>query len=278
MRWHKIGRILVVCGVLMVTFGVSVLPAQGAETTQSAQQPLLAPSPRPTLGPTRPRGDSHAGTAAGRITGTIIDLTTGAPTPGVQVSVGGTIVTSDANGNYDLWVPVGAYNITLVLSPETGAPDQGAQIVDIAAGQTTVLHLNFHTPLAPSATPVAPSATAVPAKPATPVEGRARNRNTPRSPVTPRLPRTGEQESNAWLWMTFGMLLVMGGVALEYGRKRRLAFATASAGRVRSSYDNARLLARLLAANMQHAQPVRARGTESDILLAALLSADTGEE
>ena len=277
MRWHKIGRILVVCGVLMVTFGVSVLPAQGAETTRSAQ-PLLAPSPRPTLGPNRPRGDSHAGTAAGRITGTIIDVTTGAPTPGVQVSIGGTIVTSDANGNYDLWVPVGAYNIALALNPEQGAPDQGVQIVDIVAGQTTVLHLNFHTPQAPSATPAAPTATAVPVKPATPVEGRARNRNTPRSPATPRLPRTGEQDSNAWLWMTFGMLLVMGGVALEYGRTRRLAVATASAGRARSNYDNARLLARLLAANMQNTQPVRARTAESDILLAALLSADTGEK
>lgn len=281
MRWYKIGRILAVCGVLMVTFGLSVLPAQGAEPT-SAAQPLLAPSPRPTLGPTRPRGGSQSAPATGRITGTIIDLTTGAPAPGVQVNVGGTIVTSDANGNYDLWVPVGSYNVALALSPESGIADQGQQVVDIAANQTTVLHLNFHTPLAPSATPPpAPAATAVPVKHATPVEGRARDRTKPRSPVTPRLPHTGEQESNAWLWMTFGALLLIGGVALEYARARRVpqwARATASVGQIRSGYDNARLLARLLVSNMQSAQPTRSRTAESDMLLAALLATDTQEK
>jgi LPXTG-motif cell wall-anchored protein len=281
MRWHKIGRILAVCGALMVVFGLSALPAQGAESAPLAH-PLLAPSPRPTLGPTsRQRGGGQSTLAEGRITGTIINLTTGAPVPGVQVKIGDAVVFSDANGNYDLWVLPGPYSVELALSPEQGLPDQDQQIVDIMANQTTVLHLNFHTLPAPSATPAAPKATATPVKHATPVEGRAKPRNVPRSPTTPRLPRTGEQESNAWLWMAFGALLVMGGVALEYGRMRRApqwVRATASVGRTRSGYDNARLLARLLASDMQNTRPVRARAAESDLLLAALLAADAGEE
>jgi len=275
MRWYKIGRILAVCGALMVTFGLSALPAQGAEPAPLAH-PLLAPSPRPTLGPpSRQRGGGQSAPAEGRITGTIIDLTTGAPVPGVQVKIGDAIVLSDANGNYDLWVLPGPYTVALALSPQQGIPDQEQQIVDVVANQTTVLHLNFHTLLAPSATPAAPKATAKP------VEGRTKPRNAPRSPATPRLPRTGEQESNAWLWMVFGALFVMGGVALEYGRGRRapqLARATASVGRTRSSYDNARLLARLLASDMQSTLLVRARAAESDLLLAALLAADACEE
>ena len=283
MRWHKIGRILALCGALMVTFGLSTLPAQGAESAP-LPHPRLAPSPRPTLGPTsRQRGGGEAAPAEGRITGTIINLTTGAPVPGVPVKIGDAVILSDANGNYDLWVLPGPYSVALALNPEQGIPDQVQQVVDIVANQTTILHLNFRaqpTPsVAPSATSAAPKATATAVKP-TAVEGRTRPR------AAPRLPRTAAQESNAWFWMLFGALLVVGGVALEYGRTRRPpppARATASAnrttagaGRTRTGYDNARLLARLLASDLQNTRPVRARATESELLLAALLTADTG--
>src|SRR5438067_794452 len=49
---RTISRMLVVCGVLMMLFGASALPAQGAELDQAAAAPLLQPSPRPTLAPT----------------------------------------------------------------------------------------------------------------------------------------------------------------------------------------------------------------------------------
>ena len=78
--------------------------------------------------------------------------------------------------------------------------------------------------------------------------------------------------------MTFGALLLMGGVALEFGRLRRapqLAGA-AAAPRPASGYENARLLAVLLTGSAREAQP--ARRAESDILLAALLTADAGED
>lgn len=278
MQWHKIGRILAVCGVLMVTIGVSALPAQGAEMPRQTQ-PLLAPSPRPTLGPERRGGDGvPSAPATGRITGTVIDQTTGAPMPGVLVDIGGTLVTSDANGNYDLWVLPGSYTVALVLTPEVGTPSLDPQVAEVAADQTTVLHLNLRTPLAPSATPVAPSATALPVKPAPPLESRVRPSNAARPPAAPRLPRTSEQDSNAWLWVAFGSMLLMGGVALEYGRSRRLAVATARVSRARTSYDNARLLAGLLASTGREAQPQRKRAAESELLLAALLAADAKEE
>src|SRR5262245_4783626 len=128
---QKIGRILAVCGALMLAFGVSALPAQGAERARSSDAPLLAPSPRPTLAPTsRPRGGgSNPGDGMGRITGTIIDLTTGAPAAGIKVNISGVVVSSDASGNYDLWVAAGPHTVALVLDPGQGEPAQGQQMV-----------------------------------------------------------------------------------------------------------------------------------------------------
>ncbi len=135
----------------------------------------------------------------------------------------------------------------------------------------------------PSATLVAvatavPAATTAPVIPAPPLEARAQPRNVPRSSAVPRLPRTSEEGSNAWLWVAFGAMLLIGGIALEYGRTRRLAGATASASRARASYDNARLLAGLLVSAGKEAQPQRKRAAESEMLLAALLAADAKEE
>src|SRR5262245_41867470 len=133
---RKISRILMVCGALLMAFGAGVLPAQGAEPARGQAAPLLAPSPRPTLAPTaRPHGGSKGG-GLGRITGTIIDLTTGAPTSGIKVNIGGTIVSSDANGNYDLWVASGPYAVALVLAANQGEAAQGQQMVDVNTDAT----------------------------------------------------------------------------------------------------------------------------------------------
>jgi hypothetical protein len=279
MLWRKIGRMLVICGALMMVFGASVLPAQGAEPGQPEAQPLLQPSPRPTLAPTsRSHNDSNSGSATGHITGTIIDLTTGAPTPGIRVNVGGVIVTSDANGNYDLWVPAGPYTVALVLDAREGTPAQGQQMVDVAPGAMVVLHLNFRSQPVVNATPVA--ANEAPGAPliaplAQPAGGRA-----PRPHASPRLPRTSEQPTSAWLWMTFGALLLVAGGMLEFGRMRRTparALASSGAPRRASGYENAQLLAALLVTNTGGVQPARPGAADSDILLAALLAVDAGE-
>jgi hypothetical protein len=276
---RKIGRILAVCGALMLAFGVGTLPAQGAEQARASNAPLLAPSPRPTLAPTaRARGGSNPGEGMGRITGTIIDLTTGAPTTGIKVNIGGTVVSSDANGNYDLWVAAGPYAVALVLDASQGEPAQGQQMVDIAADATVILHLSFRSPPAPVATPVAANnAPAVPAEPtAAPAPVVARSGSTASKPhASPRLPRTADDSDDSLRWVVLGALLLIGGVALELGHKRlQIQFAgmAAHAARFAPGYENARLLATLLARGTNDTKP--ARVTENDILLAALLTTD----
>jgi hypothetical protein len=278
---RKIGRILAVCGALMLSFGVSALPAQGAEQARTSDTALLAPSPRPTLAPTsRPRGGSNQGDGMGRITGTIIDLTTGAPAAGIKVNISGVVVSSDGNGNYDLWVAAGPHAVALVLDAGQGEAAQGQQMVDVVADATVIVHLSFRSPL-PVATPIAAnSAPAIPVEPtapAAPVAARSRGA-APRPHASPRLPRTAEESDEAWRWVGLGALLLMGGVSLELGRKRlqvQFAGVAARAARFAPGYENARLLAALLARGMNEAKPARA--AENDILLAALLTSDTSQ-
>jgi hypothetical protein len=282
MVWRKIGRILAICGALMLAFGLGTLPAKGAEQTRGTGAPLLAPSPRPPLPPTaRTDDDSKPGNGMGRITGTIIDLNTGAPRPGVKVNIGGVVVSSDANGNYDLWVAAGSYAVALVLDSTQGEPAQGQQMVDVSTGATVIVHLNFHSPLAPSATPAAadsaPAAPAAPTTAAAPLAARSAG-GAPRPHAAPRLPRTAEDSSDSLRWMALGALLLIGGVALELGRKHlqvQFAGVAARAARFAPGYENARLLAALLARRMDEAKPGRA--AENEILLAALLTTDQGE-
>src|SRR4051812_2202939 len=133
---RKIGSTLAACGIVMLLFGMSALPAMGA-----APSPVrMAPSPRPAL---VARKGSNNTVLMGHITGTVIDLNSGAPSAGVGVRVGGVLVWSDANGNYDRWLPVGTYTVTLALADGQGTPAQdvmnGLVLADVATGQ----HLNF---------------------------------------------------------------------------------------------------------------------------------------
>ena len=100
---RKIGSTLAACGIVMLLFGMSALPALGAAPSSVR----MAPSPRPALAPVNGSSDT---VLMGHITGTIIDLSSGAPSAGVAVSVGGALVWSDANGNYDHWLPIGTYD------------------------------------------------------------------------------------------------------------------------------------------------------------------------
>lgn len=283
MQLHKIGRMLAIGGALMLAFGASALPAMGAQSSDVAPHPLLAPSPRPTLKPvSRSRGSgAELAPATGHLTGTIIDLTSGAPATGVKIHVGSTIVTSDANGNYDAWLPGGTYTVSLALTEEQGTPAQDQATVKIIVDQTAILHLSFYGVAAPTA--AAASANTVPEPaistplPATPApEIPIAQNNTGTSPsvpqAAPRLPRTGETDSTAWIWISLGAVLLFGGLGLEYLRARRawrLAAAGGRAQRPASGYDNARLLAKLLTPG----GAARDQKAERDLLLTALLNA-----
>jgi hypothetical protein len=160
------------------------------------------PPPRPTLTPVPPtpvrHSDDSSPTAvpAGRITGTVIDQTTGAPAPNVAVAVGEQTVLTDANGNYDRsGLPAGDYIVALALTPEQGVAGQQPIVVILASGATIVQHLVFRSVL-----PVAPTPTLVAA------------------PTT--LPTTGGADSGAWGALALGITLLGLGVGLQ-GRKTR---------------------------------------------------------
>ena len=147
---RKIGSTLAACGIVMLLFGMSALPALGA-----APSPVrMAPSPRPALAPVK--GSSNT-VLMGHITGTVIDLSSGAPSAGVAVRVGDALVWSDANGNYDHWLPVGTYTVTLALADGQGTPAQDVVSVAVLADAATVQHLGFRD-LQPA--PAAPTAAA----------------------------------------------------------------------------------------------------------------------
>lgn len=116
---------------------------------------LGEPAPRPPLErPTRtPRkddddDDDRGGTSTpGRITGTVIDLRTGAPAAAVAVSVGGVIVYTDANGNYDRpGLARGRYYLTLVMGTAQGTPSSPPIQLYLDEGQTVIQHLSFVSP------------------------------------------------------------------------------------------------------------------------------------
>lgn len=155
-------------GLSILTMGMAVGPAP----TSVAAMPALQPSPRPTLIPTPEfRGgddyDYKDPPAMGRITGTVIDLRTGAPIAGRTVRVGEAEVTTDSNGNYDLWVVAGEYPVALSIASADGTVAQDVTTATVWGNDVVVVHL-FYTSVAPAQAPtatVAPPATPVPAAP-----------------------------------------------------------------------------------------------------------------
>jgi pyruvate/2-oxoglutarate dehydrogenase complex dihydrolipoamide acyltransferase (E2) component len=162
---------LIVCGTLVIAWGAGMWLLPTSASAMPTQQE--DPPPRPPVEPLPPDGDDGDGGGgggsdaptptpmpSGRITGTVIDQSTGAPVPGVEVSVGGVIVRTDANGNYERTrLRPGTYKVKLWLSPNEGTPLQEPQMV-VLVGQTAnvVVHLFF----TPAGAPV-PTPTAVPA-------------------------------------------------------------------------------------------------------------------
>lgn len=259
---RKIGSTLAACGIVMLLFGMSALPALGAAPSSVR----MAPSPRPALAPVNGASDT---VLMGHITGTIIDLSSGAPSAGVAVSVGGTMVWSDVNGNYDHWLPVGTYTVTLALADGQGTPAQDVLSVPVLADAATVQHLGFRDQ---QPAPVAPTtaATAQPAAAPTAVAANAPAAAGGAPVGKPmRLPVTSESGSAAWLWLTFGMVLLLAGGLVGFGpvlggRSPALVLRTHAA--------NSALLRTLLTAPVQAARPASPRAAPAiDDLLAALL-------
>ncbi|MCX7789653.1 MAG: hypothetical protein N2378_03355 [Chloroflexaceae bacterium] len=167
MRRQVASVTLMLCGAILLVLGMVVVPAPAPVVAG----PALQPSPRPPLEPTAPaEGGLPAPTPVpyGRVTGTIIDLRTGAPAPGKLVVIGDSTVVSDANGNYDRWVVSGSYNLNLRLRDGEGQVAQPPQEIVVGNGDTVVVHLFFtsEAPVAPaapeSAATVAPTATVAP--------------------------------------------------------------------------------------------------------------------
>jgi hypothetical protein len=196
MRRTALGSTMIIVGLCVFLVGLSSWSGSGIAAVHAQTQP----PPRPTLTPVpkpKPSGGSNHSSAAatGRITGTVIDLATGAPAPGVAVTVGDTTVTTDANGNYDRsGLVAGNYPVALALAAGQGTPAQEPIVVTLAADATVIQHLLFRSP-----PPAAPTPTPISATPA-------------------NLPKTSGPAEGGWLAIAVGLLMLAAGGALRFRR------------------------------------------------------------
>jgi hypothetical protein len=168
MRSFALPLVLGVCVLALYAFVVSA-PVQAQPLPPRPPVPTETIPPRPTLPPETPTATATAvptATAAptvtatvvadppaprprpiapGRITGTIVDLRTNTPMPGVAVRVGDLVLMSDANGNYDRsGLAPGTYDVVLALPADWGTAAQPLLRVSVAEGETVVQHLAYN--------------------------------------------------------------------------------------------------------------------------------------
>jgi hypothetical protein len=243
MRLRHVSTSLIVCGVMLLMAGISAL-LPGAAFAQ--QDPLPAPSPRPAVEFTEQ--SSGGGSAPnrsvipGHIGGTVIDVVSSAPVPGMPVRVGDNIVTTDQDGNYGIWVSPGTYLVNVAPAPGQGDVVDGPMTVVVEPETPVIQHLRVALPVRQ-----APAAEPAPVVEAAPVEA-------PR-----RLPRTNDAADGAWLWVSFGIMLIGGGIALSLLPSGRRALAARAAEVAHLS--NQALLRRLL-----HERPTPHREKDEELL------------
>jgi hypothetical protein len=231
----QLASLLMTCGALLVLFGAG---GWNGATVVKAQSVAPQPSPRPPADFDGDAGNGEVAAATGRLTGTVIDSATGAPLPGATVQIGDESVTSDANGNYDHWLPAGSYNVTV-------PPNAEVLVVTVVAGGTTVQHLSVTGAQQPVAAPVveAPLRAAAPveigAEPT--VQAAAADEMRPAS-----LPRTGLDIEDGWLWLAGGLGMLLLGWLLWGRPMARLAPALGRSSRLPAGFDADELLERLL--------------------------------
>lgn len=227
MRHLQKSMILFVATLLALGLAVTLAPtAASAQGEAPSRPPVTRPDPIPTPVPPPPpppasEDNYRAPTPipAGRITGTVIDLRTGAPMAGAPVAIGSQLVTSDANGNYDIWVEAGLYPVALQLAEGQGAPAQGAQDAMVWGNDVVTLHLFFTSvapaPVVPTPLP-APTELALALPPPTEVE----------TPVSLPLTAGENRAAEALLLACFALLML--GALLALLPRRMLAQAQAS--------------------------------------------------
>ncbi len=243
MRLCHVSTSLVVCGMMLLMAGISALLPDAAF---AQQDPLPAPSPRPALEfIEQSRGGGSApdrSAIPGHIGGTVIDVVSGAPVPGMPVRVGDNIVTTDQDGNYGIWVLPGAYLVNVAPAPGQGDVVDGPMTVVVEPETPVIQHLRVALPAlqAPAAEPAS-------VVEAAPVEA-------PR-----RLPRTNDAADSAWLWVSLGIMLIGGGIALSMLPSSRRALAARAAEVAHLS--NQALLRRLL-----HERPTPRREQDEELL------------
>ena len=243
MRLRHVSTSLIFCGVMLLMAGISAL-LPGAAFAQ--QDPLPAPSPRPAVEFTEQSsgGGSAPDRSAipGHIGGTVIDVVSSAPVPGMPVRIGDNIVTTDQDGNYGIWVSPGTYLVNVAPAPGQGDVVDGPMTVIVEPETPVIQHLRVALPARQ-----APAAEPAPVVEAAPVEA-------PR-----RLPRTNDAADGAWLWVSFGIMLIGGGIALSLlpsGRRILVARAAEVA-----HLSNQALLRRLL-----HERPTPHREKDEELL------------
>lgn len=181
--------------------------------TSTPLPPTVVPTSVPRDQPADPTPEPR-----GRIIGTVIDLTTGAPTSNIAVAVGDMVVRTDGNGNYERSsLPTGEYVVQLQLAPSQGTAAQAPITVVLPHDATVVQHLAFRSVVQATSQPTAPTAspppTATPAPTTTPVIVTAPPPiPSPPSVTTPRtLPAAGSPASTSgWLIMVACLLIALG--------------------------------------------------------------------
>jgi len=218
MRWNVKTSLGLASAVVLLMLWAGTGSVQGA-----APADPLVPSPRPTLQPTTPPTTAptspptgvptnlpahhHADNDVtvvppGHVTGTVINQTNGAPVAGVSVNVGGYIVQTDSNGNYDKWLPAGTYNVTLAIDPQQGVPAQDTRSVEIIPASATILHLGLRRNQSIQAATDATSSVPTPS---------------PTPPIPRRLPLTAEPvETPLTPWLLAGCILFALGAILAF--------------------------------------------------------------
>lgn len=146
-RLKTLGTAVLVMCLGIVLFHASPVRKAAAQPARPTISPTI--TPRPTSKPAQGNATQATPTPGGRITGTVIDESTGAPAPNIRVEVGDTTVHSDASGNYDRQgLAAGRYRVALASGQGAGAQDPVE--IDLTAGATVVQHLFFRSqPLAP---------------------------------------------------------------------------------------------------------------------------------
>ncbi len=242
MRRQLTGLTLVLVGLVALSFGLTL----GLAPTPAAAKPALQPWTRPTLVPTaEPSGDGTPKPAApGRITGTVIDVRTGAPVSGQQVLVGDTTLTSDSAGNYEVWRAPGQYLVSLVLGPDAGTVAQTPTLATVWGSDTVVVHLFFTSPAPLSAA----TATALPLPTPAPLvavlPGDLPDSSVAAKPVS--LPVTGNELLDPQSLVLGGLALLALGASLLLLPRRAPARVGASAPRRRRRRSAQELLEDLL--------------------------------